>query len=515
MENGWYMMKNKCFERLVILEMANNHMGDVAHGIALIRALAAATAGRNFRFAVKFQYRDLDTLIHPDYRDRMDIKYIKRFSETRLSEEDFLTLKREVEACGFIPLCTPFDEKSVDRVVKHGYGMIKIASCSFNDWPLLEKIAQTGKPVIASTAGAALEDIDNVVCFFEHRNIPICLMHCVGSYPTPAADLEMNQIDFFRKRYPDISVGFSTHEDPADFTPVVIAVAKGAEVLERHVGLPTEKYSLNAYSSTPEQVAKWLDAAEAAYTMCGKVGVRRDISQKERGDLRGLQRGLFAAKPIAKGEKVGSDALFFAMPNQPGQFIANEFSKYRDFVATADIPALAALTADNVSVCDNRARVRGIVAKLCKLIRDSGIQLQDKLDLELSHHYGLERFDEVGCSIITCVNREYCKKIIMLLPGQYNPVHTHYKKEETFHILYGELTITLDGVKKVCRAGDIVVVERGKAHDFGSATGAVLEEISTTHYKNDSFYEDKNIAETSKRKTYMTFYRSWLDGEIE
>lgn len=508
-------MKNNCFDRLVILEMANNHMGDVAHGIKLIRALKEAVAGKNFRCAVKFQYRDLETLIHPDFKERMDIKYIKRFSETRLSEKDFLTLKREVENCGFIPLCTPFDEKSVDMVVKHGYSMIKIASCSFNDWPLLEKIAAAGKPVIASTAGAVLEDIDNVVSFFEHRNIPLCLMHCVGSYPTPDEDLEMNQIDFFRQRYPEISIGFSTHENPENFAPVMIAVAKGAVILERHTGLPTEKYAINGYSSTPEQISKWLDAAEMAYTMCGKNGIRRDISAKEAGDLRGLQRGIFAALPIKKGEKLTADKLFFAMPNSDGQFIANDFSKYRDFFAVEDIPVNAPVSFANTKVQDNRAKVREVVGKLCKLIKDSGIQLQDKLDLELSHHYGLDRFDEVGCAIITCVNREYCKKILLQLPGQYNPVHTHHKKEETFHVLYGTLEITLAGEKKVYQAGDIVVVERGKPHDFGTSTGAVMEEISTTHYKNDSFYDDNNIAETALRKTYMTFYRSWLQGEID
>jgi len=508
-------MKEQCFDRLVILEMANNHMGDVAHGIALIRALKEATAGRPFRFAVKFQYRDLDTLIHPDFRGRTDIKYIKRFSETRLSEDDFLRLKDEVEKCGFIPLCTPFDEKSVDMIDRHGYGMIKIASCSFGDWPLLERIARSGKPVIASTAGASLEEIDNVVVFFEHRGIPLCLMHCVGSYPTPAAELELNQIDFFRARYSGIPVGFSTHEAPDDLLPVAVAVAKGAAVLERHVGLPTEKYSINAYSSTPEQISRWLDAAAAAYVVCGRVGARRGISAKERDDLRGLQRGLFASRAIRRGERIAAEALFFAMPNRPGQFVANDFSKYREFVATADIAANGALTSENVEMRDNRAKVREIVGELCRLIRDSGIKLQDKLDLELSHHYGLERFHEVGCAIITCVNREYCKKIIMLLPGQFNPTHTHHKKEETFHILHGELEITLDGVRKVCRAGDIVTVERGKAHSFGSSTGAVMEEISTTHFRNDSFYEDPHIAEAARRKTYMTFHGSWLSGEID
>jgi len=203
------------------------------------------------------------------------------------------------------------------------------------------------------------------------------------------------------------------------------------------------------------------------------------------------------------------------MPNSDGQFIANECSTYREFVAVKDIAAKEAVSNDNAEIKDNRAKVREIIGKLCRLIKDSGIQLQDKLDLELSHHYGLEKFYEVGCSIITCVNREYCKKILLQLPGQYNPVHTHHKKEETFHVLYGTLEITLAGEKKVYQAGDIIVVERGKPHDFGTATGAVMEEISTTHFKNDSFYDDKNIAETAMRKTYMTFYRSWLNGEID
>ena len=507
---------NPLFDKLIILEIANNHMGDVEHGKALIRAFGAVVRNYpEFRFALKFQYRELDTFIHPAYQGRMDIKYIKRFTETRLSEEQFGELKACAESEGFLSMCTPFDEVSVERICRQKFDFLKIASCSFNDWPLLEKVAAAGKPVIASTAGAALEDIDNVVSFFEHREIPLCLMHCVGSYPTPDADLEMNQIDFFHQRYPEISIGFSTHEAPENFAPVMIAVAKGAVILERHTGLPTEKYAINGYSSTPEQISKWLEAAEMAYTICGKNGVRRDISAKERADLRGLQRGIFALCPIKKGEKITADKIFFAMPNSDGQFIANDFSKYRDFFAVEDIPANAPVSFTNTKVQDNRAKVREVVGKLCRLIKDSGIQLQDKLDLELSHHYGLDRFYEVGCAIITCVNREYCKKILLQLPGQYNPVHTHHKKEETFHVLYGTLEITIAGEKKVYQAGDIVVVERGKPHDFGTATGAVMEEISTTHFKNDSFYDDKNIAETAMRKTYMTFYRSWLNGEID
>ena len=77
---------------LFIFEMANNHQGSVEHGKTIIRAMkeAAREYENVFDFAVKFQYRDLDTFIHPDYRQRYDVKNVKRFQETRLSEAEFL-----------------------------------------------------------------------------------------------------------------------------------------------------------------------------------------------------------------------------------------------------------------------------------------------------------------------------------------------------------------------------------------------------------------------------------------
>jgi len=508
-------MSDATFDRLVILELANNHMGDVEHGLHVIRSFGGLIREfPEFRFAFKFQYRDLDTFIHPDYRGRMDVKYVKRFSETRLEEGDFLRMKQEMEDFGFHSMCTPFDERSVERIVAQNFEYLKIASCSFNDWPLLERAVQADKPIVISTAGAALEEIDNVVNFLQHREKRFCLMHCVGSYPTPAAELEINQIDFFRDRYPGIPVGFSTHEEPGDFDPVKIAVAKGAAVLERHVGVPTGKYPLNAYSSTPAQVREWLTAARKAREMCGVSGVRRAISDKERNDLVGLQRGVFVKRAVAAGEVLSPELLFYAIPNRPGQLRANDLSKYLRLTAQCEIPAGGAVMEDSVVKENIRAKVLDAVRQLCGLIRKSGLRLQNKLELELSHHYGIDRFYEYGCSIITCVNREYCKKIILLLPGQENPVHTHHKKEETFHILYGDLTISLGGEEKSYTAGDIIVVERGVPHKFGSRTGAVLEEISTTHYKDDSFYDDPEIGQTAGRKTYLTFYADWLEGEI-
>jgi len=78
---------------LFIFEFANNHMGDPEHASKMISEYADVIKGFDFDFAVKFQFRDLETFIHPDFKDRMDLKYVKRFSETRLGRDVFQKLK--------------------------------------------------------------------------------------------------------------------------------------------------------------------------------------------------------------------------------------------------------------------------------------------------------------------------------------------------------------------------------------------------------------------------------------
>ena len=137
-------MKDLPPKPLFIFEMANNHMGSVEHGLRIIREVHDASAAFRaaFQLGFKLQHRDLDTFIHPAYRERNDIKYVKRFRETRLGDAQFRALKAEMERLGFLTICTPFDEISVDRIEQHAMAVIKIASCSFTDWPLLERIAQ-------------------------------------------------------------------------------------------------------------------------------------------------------------------------------------------------------------------------------------------------------------------------------------------------------------------------------------------------------------------------------------
>ena len=491
---------------LFILEMANNHMGDVNHGLEIIRSFYKVTKKFDFDFAFKFQYRDIETFIHPDYKNRTDLKYVKRFLETKLSPDDFLTMKHEAEKLGYITMCTPFDENSVDLIEKHDYSIIKVGSCSFNDWPLLERIIKTDKPVILSTGGTSLGDIDNVVSFFQHRNKTFAIMHCVGEYPTKEENLQLNQITLFKNRYVGLPIGFSTHEEPDNFFPVQLAMAKGAQIFERHVSIKSDKYEMNAYSSTPEQVEEWLKAAERVIKVCGVVDKRSEHSEKEMSDIRQFQRGVFAKDNIGKDELVDVNKVFFAFPNQEGQLVANDLSKYKYYYAQKEIKKNESVI--EVKADDAREKIYSIVKDIDKLLKKSGVIFPNRVNLEISHHYGIDKFYKYGLCMITCVNRDYCKKLLVMFPGQSHPVQYHEKKEETFHILYGRFTVKLDGKKHIYKPGDVITIKPGVKHSFSTVNGGVLEEISSTHFVNDSFYTDKKIALNKNRKTFVSYWRN-------
>lgn len=499
-------MSNK--KLMFVFDLANNHMGSVDHGLRVIREIRKATEGFDFDFAFKFQYRQLDTFIHPDFQGREDIKYVKRFSETRLSADELAAMKAEVDKLGFIGVCTPFDEASVDLIEEHNFDIIKIASCSFTDWPLLERIAQTDKPIIASAAGASLDEIDKVVSFFEHRQKDLTLMHCVAEYPTPDDKLQLNQIDLYKARYPYLRIGYSTHESPDNVEAVKMAVAKGATVLEKHVAVPTEAYGINAYSATPAQVNAWVSAAQKAVEMNGVAGERYPITEKEISTLRSLRRGVFVKETVNPGDQITPDDVFLAIPTAEGQLTANDLSKYTHVSARTKIGPSRPVMSSGITQANGREQVYDIVQRVKALLQTSRAVVPGKSEFEISHHYGLEKFEEIGTTIISLINREYCKKLIVMLPGQSHPEQYHEQKEESFHVLHGEIELTLNGETRTCRPGDIVTVERGVKHAFKSEPGAVIEELSSTHYKADSFYTDPAIGRNPNRKTRLTY---WLE----
>ncbi len=492
---------NDLFNDLIIFEMANNHQGSVTHALNIVKKLGEISKKYKINAGVKLQYRDLDTMIHPDYKNRTDVKHIPRFLSTRLSPDEFKTIVDEIKKQGLHAICTPFDEKSVDLCLKHSIEIIKVASASALDWPLLEKIANTGKPVIISTGGKSYEDLDKVYNFMIHRDVDFAMLHCVGMYPVKPEDIQADCIDQMRLRYRGTPIGYSGHEDPDNYVPVTLAVAKGATIFERHVGLATKTIKLNAYSTDVNDVDKWVKAIIEAKIMCGTPGVK-NISNSEIQSMNELARGCYAKKSIRKGEKILKEDVFFAMPctvdeqTTSGTYVENMVAS-RDYAANE---AIMEVREESIG-----SEIRGYIRKIKSMLYEAQIPLAPNSELELSHHHGLKNFNKIGATIITVINREYCKKLIIQMPGQEHPTHYHKKKEESFQILSGKLELVLDGQKNIYNVGDVVTVERGVKHSFSSNTGCIFEEISTTHIKNDSYYDDPDISSIDiiERKTIL------------
>src|SRR5271155_4776609 len=104
------MIQRNFFEDLFVLEMANNHWGKLDRGLKIVSDFAKIVRYNNVRAAIKVQFRDVDNFIHKDFRERTDIRYIKKTLDTRLSKEEFGTLVQAIREAGCIPCATPFDE---------------------------------------------------------------------------------------------------------------------------------------------------------------------------------------------------------------------------------------------------------------------------------------------------------------------------------------------------------------------------------------------------------------------
>ena len=318
-------MNTNIFEDLFVLEMASNHQGNLGRGLEIVQQFSKVARFNNVRTAIKLQFRDMDNFIHKDFIGREDIRYVKRVRDTRLSKEEFGTLVEAITKSGCIPMATPFDEKSVDWCVDFKMPIIKIASADNNDWTLLEKIATTKKPVIVSLGGLSQKDNDDLVTFFEHRNIPLALNHCVAAYPHEDAETELNQIDFLRERYPNHVIGYSCHEYHDWSTSMNIAYAKGARTFERHIDVDTDGFQVATYSSLPHQIDTWFKAWHKTREMCGNSGTqRRAPLARETAYLDSYIRGVYAKRDLVAGQILTEEDVYLSIPLQKGQISSRE-----------------------------------------------------------------------------------------------------------------------------------------------------------------------------------------------
>ena len=309
--------------------MANNHWGKLDRGLKIVRDHATIVRFNNVKAAIKLQFRDVDEFVHPDFKGNNENRYIKKTESSKLTKVEFSTLVEEIKKLSCIPMATPFDEASVDLCVEFNMPIIKIASSDMNDWMLIEKIASTRKPIIVSTGGASEKDLDDLVLFFENRNIPLAINHCVSMYPSEDCELELDQIDYLKTRYPNHVIGYSTHEYTDWHSSMLISYGKGVRSWERHIDVDYESVAVSPYCSLPAQCDEWFKAFHKATEMCGgNSSSKRKISKKEIEYLDALVRGVYAKKDLPAGyifNKEGFEKDFFlAVPLHKGQLSCRE-----------------------------------------------------------------------------------------------------------------------------------------------------------------------------------------------
>lgn len=317
------------FENLFVLELANNHWGQLERGIKIVRDHGSIARFNNVKAAIKLQFRDIDEFIHPDFKGNEELRYIKKTEDTRLSKSEFAQLVDEIKNVGCIPMATPFDEASVDLCVEFDMPIIKIASSDMNDWVLIEKIASTRRPTIVSTGGASEKDLDDLVRFFEKRDIPLAINHCVSLYPSEDSELNLDQIDYLRNRYPSHVVGLSTHEYHDWHSSMLISYGKGARTWERHIDISHDGIPVSSYCSLPEQCDAWFKAFHKAREMCGGIrDARRVITRKETEYLDALVRGAYARRELPVGYVFSKESFekdfYLAIPLHKGQLSCRE-----------------------------------------------------------------------------------------------------------------------------------------------------------------------------------------------
>lgn len=481
------------YEDLFVFELANNHQGDVNHGLRIIDEMGKIKNKYNIKAAVKFQFRDYETFIHRGAMAQKDTNdKINRFLSTRLSWEDFEKMIERVKSYNMLTMCTPFDESSVDYINKMDIDIIKIGSPSLYDTPLLEKIRDhSTKPVIISSGGCEIEHIDKLVKMFKNKYLG--LMHCVSIYPTPNEKMYLNNITKFIERYPDITIGFSTHEDPSNTDVIRVAYALGARMFEKHVGVDI----LNKYSASPEQVDKWIASYQDTKKLLGDGD--RIVDENERKDLQKLYRGVFFNKNIKVGDYVTYNDIYYAFPRDANGISSDEF---KPFVAETEFT-------EHLPVCySSNVTTQNMLDKYVSDVKQFFPNIPKTFTV--SHHYNPENIYKYGCVMYTDLNEElYSKKTIILLPKQQHPEHYHKIKTETFLIIEGTLELVVDGHNVTLAKNESYTIKPGVKHSFTTTTGVIFEEIATsiTHVA-DSFYSDPDIQAKSdtQRKTLFTHY---------
>lgn len=285
----------------VIAEMSANHGGKIENAFRIIEEAAKAGAD-----CVKIQTYTADTLTINCTDDPYVIKgglwdgynFYQLYKEAYTPWEWQQKLKEKCEEVGVDFLSTPFDNTAVDFLENLGVEFYKIASFELVDIPLIEYVASKGKPIVLSCGMGSVEEIEEALEACKRQNNEnVILLKCCSQYPAQYEDMNVSVIPDMIKRF-NKPVGLSDHSF-GSLAPVV-AVAMGAQVIEKHVCLNKEIESADAgFSMTMDEFAQMVKDVRNASIIKGKPTY--ELTEHEKSGLGG-RRSLVAVKPIEKGE---------------------------------------------------------------------------------------------------------------------------------------------------------------------------------------------------------------------
>jgi sialic acid synthase SpsE len=311
MQIGKHNTDDKVF---LIAEIGNNHEGDFDLAREMVRSAAEAGAD-----AVKFQ-----TVIPTRLVSHTDEKRIKQLARFQLTCDQFGELSRQAEACGIAFMSTPFDLEAVeflDSLVP----AFKIASGDNDFWPLIDRVAQTGKPLIISMGLGQTENAQTLIDFVEASaskhgiSVPeIAFLHCVVSYPTPPEQAGIAGIT--RLARSGVTVGYSDHT--MGIRAAELAVAAGARIIEKHFTIDKDQSDFRDHqlSAAPGEFAALVRAIREVEILLGDPTKMMKECETDNETL--VRRSIAAARDIAVDKTVTLGDLCWVRPRaglKPGE----------------------------------------------------------------------------------------------------------------------------------------------------------------------------------------------------
>lgn len=297
----------------VVAEMSANHDGSIEKAFRIIEAAKRAGAD-----AVKLQTYRPDTITldsdGEDFRIHGGLWDGRRlydlYAEAFLPWDWHAPLFEHARKAGITIFSSPFDRTAVDLLEDLDAPAYKIASFEAIDLPLIRYVAGTGKPMIISTGIADADEIGEALDAARDGGCKeVAILHCVSSYPAPAADYNLRTLADMRERF-GVVVGLSDHT--LDNTTAIASVALGASIIEKHFTLdrsgggPDDSFSLE-----PVELEALCRGARTAWSALGRIDYGLKSSERANAKFR---RSLYFVKDLNAGEIIAADAVRSVRP---------------------------------------------------------------------------------------------------------------------------------------------------------------------------------------------------------